>query len=341
MKSVMGVKGAIAENDLGLTLPHEHLFADLSCYWNKKVFNSNKGHYYKKITPGIRDEVAGNPWAFIDNIVLNDLAIAIEETAAFQTAGGKTIADLAPFPGMGRNPRGLLTVSETTGVNILMSAGRYSEPSMTEAEKRLTIEDIEKRVLDEFINGVEGSGIKPGLLKTGFVAQLNRESELRSLRAVGRVQNAVGCALSVHPHIWEPDSHLILDILEEEGCDLRRVILCHQDFLGGELDYLQSIVDRGPSIEFDTFGSGLIDDPMWRMDEETKLDNLVAQVERGNTSHLLISGDMFMKIMLTCGGGNGLANIPGKTLPALLARGVDPEVLNSIVVENPRRVFCH
>jgi phosphotriesterase-related protein len=212
---------------------------------------------------------------------------------------------------------------------------------MSDAEKCLSIEEIARRVLNEFKNGVDGTGIKPGILKTGFVSALNKEPELRSLRAVGRVQREVGCALSVHPHIWKPDSHIILDILEEEGCDLHKVILCHQDFLGKEFDYLQSLADRGPYLEFDTFGTGWINDPMWRTNEERKIDNVVAQINRGNTDHLLISGDMFMKVMLVRGGGIGLKNIPLHTISALAARGIDVEILNKIVVENPRRALGH
>jgi phosphotriesterase-related protein len=341
MKTVMGVNGEINADDLGFTLPHEHLFVDLSCYWNKDQFHRDERKYSQTIVPEIKRYVASEPWAYADNIVLTEVEGAIKEAESFHAAGGKTIVDLSPYPGMGRNPDGLLSVSVEAGVNVIMSGGRYSEPSMSDSEKSLTVDEIARRVLEEFKSGIGETGMKPGILKTGFVSSLDKESELRSLRAVGRAQREVGCALSVHPHIWRPDSHIILDILEEEGCDLCKVILCHQDFLGKKFDYLQSLIKRGVYIEFDTFGSGWINDPMWRTDEDQKIDNLVEQINRGNTDHLLISGDMFMKIMLECGGGIGLKNIPLHTLPALIAWGIDPEILNKIVIDNPRRALCH
>lgn len=289
----------------------------------------------------MRTEVSQNPWSFKDNIVLNNLQEAITEALAFKDAGGNTIVDLSPCTDMGRNPRGLFAVSQKTGLNIIMSSGRYSEPSMKEPEKHMQISDLVVRLLNEFINGVEDSDIKPGLLKVGFVDAINKEPEIRSLRAAGKVQRIVGCALFIHPHIWKPDSHQILDMLEEEGCDLRRVVLCHQDFLGDERDYLNSLIKRGPYLEFDTFGSGWINDPMWQKEEDRKIDHLISQINEGNADHLLISGDMCMKIMLECGGGMGLKNIPVHTMPALIARGIDQEIVNQIVIENPRQVLCH
>lgn len=337
----MGVLCEIKACDLGLTLPHEHLFTDLRCYWDAVEYTSDIRTFSQKITSEIIHEVSQKPWAFPDNLILDDLPSAIREVIAFQTAGGKTIVDASPYPGMGRKPNELRTVSEITGLNIVMACGRYTEPSMTDAEKTLSVGNLESRMLQEFVNGAEGSGIKPGLLKVGFVSKIDNEVEIRSLRAAGRVQNCVGCALAVHPHIWQPDSHQILDILEEEGCDLRKVILCHQDYLGDRMEYLRSLVERGCYLEFDTFGSGRINDPMWMSTEECKLKHVVNQINEGNVDHLLISGDVCMKIMQSSWGGSGFANIPSKVIPGLIALGVPPHVIHQIVIENPARVLCH
>lgn len=337
----MGVKDEIKVCDLGFTLPHEHLFTDLRCYWDVVEYTSDIRRYSRKIIPEINLEVSQKPWAFLDNLVLDNLPSAISEAIAFQAAGGKTIVDASPYSGMGRRPHDLRTVSEKTSLNVIMASGRYTEPSMTDAEKNLSVDDLEYRFLQEFLNGVEGLGVKPGLLKVGFVSSINNPAEIRSLRAAGRVQQNVGCALAVHPHIWQPDSHQILDILEEEGCDLRKVILCHQDYLGDRMEYLSSLVERGCYLEFDTFGSGVINDPMWMCSETSKLQHVVNQIETGNMDRILISGDMCMKIMQSSWGGAGFANIPTNVIPDLIALGIHPDVIHQITVENPARVLCH
>jgi len=341
MPSVMGVAGALEADQLGLTLPHEHLFVDLRCYCPPEPQDAAlKVHYRQPVTLQNRSEVAIHPWEYRDNPVLDDLVSSMDEVLAFKSLGGKTVADLSCSPAMGRDPQGLQQVAERTGVNIIMSAGRYTYPSLNEREKKLSVADIETLILNEFISGVQG-GIYPGMLKAGFVTTIDKEPEIRTLRAVGRVQAKVGCALAVHPHIWQPDSHHILDILEDEDCDLRRVILCHQDFLGNRTAYLDSLCKRGAYIEFDTFGCGWINDPMWQLGDAEKIGFLRQQVDLGNQQHLLISGDMCLKLMLSKWGGTGYVNIPKFVIPAMKEAGFTTELIRLITIENPARVFCH
>ena len=341
MPSVMGVKGVLPEDALGLTLPHEHLFVDLRCYCPADDQDEQQTEIVNlPVSLENRAQVIEHPWNFPDNPILDDLESAIDEAAAFAELGGKTIVDLSCSDAMGRNPPGLLQVSDRTGVNLILSAGRYTYPSLTKNERKKSVAEIEKDILELFINGVEGD-IHPGLLKAAFVNDIDKEAEIRTLRAVARVQSKVGCALAVHPHIWQPDSHRILDILEEEGCDLRRVILCHQDFLGNDTDYLNSLCRRGAYIEFDTFGSGWINDPMWQQTDHEKLTFMQKQVALGNQSRLLISGDMCLKIMLSKWGGPGYRNIPGLVIPAMRAAHFSEDLIHLITVKNPARVLCH
>lgn len=340
MASVMCVRGPVQANTLGFVLPHEHLFVDITCYCPPEPEDSElKPFYHETVSLANREQVVNNPWGIVDNARLDGLDCAIEETRLFTACGGNTIADLSPCPAMGRNPQGLLHVSEVSGINVIMSSGRYTLPSMSESDKRLSVADLEKQVLDEFINSVEG--IQPGLLKTGFVSKIDDEAEIRSLRAVSRVQHKVGCAVSVHPYIWEPISHRILDILEEEGCDLRRVILCHQDYLGDRTEYIDSLIKRGANIEFDTFGCGWINDPMWQQTDQTKINFLQKQIDLGNIEHVLISGDICLKLMLTAWGGSGYAHIPQRVVPAMKAAGFSDDMVRLLTSENAARIFCH
>ncbi len=341
MSSVMSVTGPLAKDELGLTLPHEHLFVDLRCYCPVEPRDENQRNNYRQpVTLQNRSKVVNQPWEYRDNPFLDDLESSLNEVLAFKTLGGTTIADLSCSLAMGRDPQKLRLVAERTGVNIIMSSGRYTLPSLTETERNLSEAFIEARILDEFYNGVDG-GIYPGILKAGFVGETDKEPEIRTLRAVGRAQAKIGCALAVHPHIWQPDSHRILDILEDVGCDLRRVILCHQDFLGLQTAYLDSLCKRGVYIEFDTFGSGWINDRMWQLTDEQKIGFLKQQVDLGNQEQLLISGDMCLKLMLKKWGGVGYVNIPKFVIPAMKAAGFSSEVIHLITVENPARVFCH
>jgi len=50
---------------------------------------------------------------------------------------------------------------------------------------------------------------------------------------------------------------------------------------------------------------------------------------------------MCMKIMLACGGGVGLKNIPLNVIPAMRRLGINSETINQIITENPKTVFSH
>ncbi len=71
MTQIMTVLGPISPDDLGFTLPHEHIFIDLTAF------------------PG--GVTTGGLDAIIDPLRYTD--IMIEELRAFQAAGGKSLID--------------------------------------------------------------------------------------------------------------------------------------------------------------------------------------------------------------------------------------------------------
>ncbi len=346
MSIVQTVLREIKDNELGFTLPHEHIFLDLSYYWSGDVKEIvQRSRYEEKVTLTNRSDVIYNPWAYRDNTILNDMDSAINELLAFKGYGGRSIADTTAYSKMGRDPEALCYVSGITGINVIMSSGRYSEPSMDDEEKRMSVADIEKRILGEFLNGVKNTGIKPGFIKVGFAGELNKECELNSLRAAARAQKKIGCAFSLHPNIWKCESHFLLDIIEEEGGDLRKVILCHQDFTGEHSEYHDSLVKRGVYIEFDTFGCECVADPLdiniWFRSDGQKIDYVVKQIELGNADHILLSGDMCLKIFFSKWGGWGYTHLPKHIFPRMRGKNISEENIFLMSVENPKRVFCH
>ena len=131
MATINTVLGEIKDSDMGLTLPHEHLFIDLSYYWTGEPREVAKRAFFsQKMSLELHAEAIYNPWAFKDNTILDDEESAIFEANAFKSYGGRSIIDVTPHAGMGRDPEALRRVSAQTGINVVMSAGRYSEPSL-------------------------------------------------------------------------------------------------------------------------------------------------------------------------------------------------------------------
>src|SRR5262249_16055421 len=93
---IMTVTGPVSQDDLGVVLPHEHVFIDLV------------------------KEYRGNG-------LLNDEHLARAELAGLREAGGGTLVDLT-LDEIGRDPAALRRVSEASGVQIVMGCGHYRDP---------------------------------------------------------------------------------------------------------------------------------------------------------------------------------------------------------------------
>jgi phosphotriesterase-related protein len=98
---IMSVTGPVQPCDLGVVLPHEHVFADL-----------------------VRE--------YRGTGLLNDEYLARRELEAFAAAGGTTLVDLT-VDEIGRNPPALRRAAEAAGVTIVMGCGHYRDPYLDRA----------------------------------------------------------------------------------------------------------------------------------------------------------------------------------------------------------------
>ena len=69
-------------------------------------------------------QVRRNAMLFKDNLVQDDLDLAIQESAEYKFAGGQTLINV-DLPGMGRDPLALQKIARATGLHIVASTGWY------------------------------------------------------------------------------------------------------------------------------------------------------------------------------------------------------------------------
>jgi phosphotriesterase-related protein len=125
--AVMTVAGPVADDELGVVLPHEHLVSDVRAY-----YSTPDDPVLRAIGDGpVVIEHLGllrrNLFAVRDNLVLGDLDTAIAEVAAFAGLGGGTIVDTTP-PDGGRDPLALAEIARRAGVHVVMGSGHYIHP---------------------------------------------------------------------------------------------------------------------------------------------------------------------------------------------------------------------
>lgn len=337
---VMTVTGAISVDDLGLTLMHEHLLNDCRCWWNKPKEPERQFLAEGPVRIGILGELRMDPFVNLDNCALDDEEATVNELAPFTAAGGRTVVD-PTCNGIGRNPYALVRISRTTGVNIVMGGGYYLESSHPVDVGSMTPEQVADEIVREAHRGVGGTGVKIGLIGEIGVSADFTKAETISLRGAAQAQIRTGLPLMVHLPGWYRHAHKVLDIVEEEGADVCHTVLCHMNPSGEDTAYQDSLAKRGAFIEYDMIGMDY-----WYADQQVQCpsdeDNaraIARLAEAGFLDRLLLSQDVFLKMMLTRHGGFGYAYVLRHFLPRLKRHGLSDAQVRRMMVDNPKSVF--
>ena len=337
---VMTVTGPIAASAMGVTLPHEHILNDCRCWWHKPKEPDRQHLATEPVHMGIIGELRMDPFVNLDNCALDDEPLAIAELLAFRNAGGQTVVD-PTCRGIGRNPEALVRISAATGLNIVMGSGYYLQTSHPPELKRLSIDGVADEIVAEAHEGVGKTGVKIGLIgEIGVSGDFTPEEE-KSLRGAGRAQKRTQLPLMVHLPAWYRHAHRVLDIVGEEGGDLRHTILCHMNPSGGDVDYQTSLAARGAFIEYDMLGMDY-----WYADQQVQCpsdeDNaraIAGLIKNGFGDRLLLSHDVFIKMMLSHYGGFGYAYVLKHFVPRLRRHGVAENAITAMLIDNPAQVF--
>lgn len=301
MSHIMTVLGPVAADTLGIVLPHEHLLCDMR-------------------------RVTGN----FDHLV-DDAMLAIKEVMQFKDAGGTSLVDVTSW-GLGRDPRTLQHISQETGLHIVMGCGWYRESFFDRPLYESTVDEIAAEIVAEINDGVGDTGVRAGIIgEVGSDKHFISPAEERSLRAAARAHRQTGLTITTHA-VLSPVGLAQLDLLEEEGVDLRRVIVGHCDGYPHP-DYHQVLAKRGAYVEFDTFRG------RYSWDVHRRLGLVTEFIQRGYLEHLLLSHDICWKSHLKAYGGTGYDFLLTEFVPMLQEAGLSQEQIHILLVENPRRAL--
>ncbi|MCY3779317.1 MAG: phosphotriesterase-related protein [Chloroflexi bacterium] len=296
------VFGEMEPSILGRTLMHEHVFCDVY-----------------RVTGRL-------------NELLNDEALAVEELASLRNAGGTALVEVTT-PDLGRDPQALCRVAEKTELHIVMGTGWYRQPFYPPEIDRLPTNRLAEMMIEELTVGVEGSGIRAGIIgEIGIDLDYATAQEERVLRAAARAQKATGAPITTHASMY-PVGLAQLEILNDEGADLSRVIIGHCDTYLDQ-SYHLAILEAGAYVQFDTVGRN-------HMNPDSRRARALVELARlGWKDKLLLSSDRCHRSDLRAFGGVGYGYVFTTFLDMLRAEGIDDETLNTITIENPRRALA-
>ena len=332
---IMTVNGIVRKEDLGITTPHEHALIDISIQYFGDRTPGSVG-WDAKVAPEYYDALMINCYELRDNLRLDDHDLAIREVSLFAKAGGKTFVDVT-IDGIGRDVRFLQRLAQETGMNVVTCCGYYTQDAHPEWVKTKSVGEIADVMVKELTEGIDGTGIKAGIIgEIGTGTEVHPE-EIRVLKAAAIAHQKTGAPIMVHLSPWAQHGMFVLDLLEAEGVTPENVCLCHTDILLDTED-MKRIMDRGAYLEFDNFGKeypvpcayGRFPTDAERMEVFYRL------IDAGCIDRLLVSCDICLKKLLVAHEGPGYAHFLTKIAGMIREHYENAEeILHTLLVTNP------
>jgi phosphotriesterase-related protein len=324
MKQINTVNGPVSTADLGRTYMHEHIFV---------------------LTPEIQSNYP-EEWGSEDDRV-ND---AVTRLRALAAQGVRTIFDLTVV-GLGRDVARIRRVAQQVPeLNIVVATGLYTfdalprffmhrGPTMSEELGRELPEPLVEMFERDIVDGIADTGVRAGMIKCAIDHFGLTPDVERIFRAVAEVHRRTGTPITVHTNPAHHSGHHVKRILcDEEGVDPQAIVLGHSGDTS-DLDYLSEMADHGFLLGMDRFGI-LHDVPF-----EQRAETLLQMCARGYASSIVMSHDASCYIDWL--GPEAAAmnpewnylHIGERVLPYVLERGITPEQVNTMLVDNPRRLL--
>jgi phosphotriesterase-related protein len=312
---VSTVLGPIAPGQVGVTLMHEHLTTDVA---------RALGHH----DPGIEQR-------------RGVLARVDATLAAVAELGVRTFVDVGTQQ-FGPSPLFLLAAAARSRVHIVSAIGCFPldmMPAPSWAYPPATQRQIEEELLALAEHGVYAAGVRPGILKLGTGLGGINELEERFFRAAGAVHRRTGLAVTTHSHMTRLAEEQV-DLLADAGVDLRRVVIGHIGWGSSKHDVERhaALADRGVTLGLDMIG--LNERPI-----DEYVDIAVDLIHAGYTDRIVFAHD-------STAVSRGLREIYGEGftagdptiihrvfVPKLRDRGVDEATIETILIDNPRRIL--
>jgi len=302
MTSIHTTLGPKNSAELGLLLPHEHIFVDLRT-WD---------------TPGYAQ-------ADIEDVV----RLMVPELAKAQASGVTAIVECSTV-GVGRRADIDRAVSQAAQLPVVVPTGVYREPWIPDWIHKASEASLADWMLSEVQGEIEDSSVQAGWIKLSAGDDGITECETKILRAAataGRATNAVIGSHTIRGRVVRDQ----LDIIEAMGYAPERFIWIHTQ-VEPDFSLHLEMARRGAWLEYDAIGN----------DDENDLKNIQRLLDADLGDHLLLSHDRgwYDPALPRGGTPKPYTYLPEEFLPKLRGLGVDEATIHQLTRENPYRAFA-
>lgn len=295
--------GAKRAEDLGMILPHEHLFVDLGPV-----------------------EAASYLHANVDEAV----AVMTPEVEKIKAQGVTALVECTPV-GVGRRADIDLAISKATNFPVVLPTGIYREPWVPQWARDAHEDAICEWMVQELTQGIEDTGIPAAWIKVSAGDDGLTGVERKILRAAARAGAQTGAIIGSHTiRGWVVREQL--QIIEEAGYTPNRFIWIHTQAEPDTTLHLE-MGRRGAWLEYDGIGG---------QPDEWYVEAVLRLLDAGFGEQLMLSQDRGWYDPSKPGGGTvkPFTHLAGEFLPKLRAAGVDDAVIKQLVQTNPFAAYA-
>lgn len=303
MKLLYTTLGPLQQHEVGMILPHEHVFVDLR-------------------TPDVPGYGEADPAD-----VVRLMAPQIEAIKA----QGITVLVECSTGGVGRRADIDLAVSKATNFPIVVPTGNYREPWIPAWVAKASEDELESWMVRELEEQIEDTGFRAAWIKISAGDDGITPLEERILRAAVRASKRTGAIIGSHTI----KGRVVLDqldIIAEEGGAADRFISIHTH---AEPDFglHKEVAGRGAWIEYDHIGS---------VPAEEFVGLVMRAAEAGLDRQLMISHDRGWYDPAQPGGGTPkpYTVLVDEILPGLRSAGMGEDAITRLTHDNPFSAYA-
>jgi phosphotriesterase-related protein len=312
MAAVETVKGPIDVEELGRTLIHEHF---------RTTDEAARFQF-----PHLYDEQA-------------EWDAAISDANAVKGHGIATVVD----PGamfLNRDAAFSKRVADESGLQVVLATGVYTYDHLPQVLLNRDEDQLADIFVYEIENGIQGTGIKPALIKCAADEPGVTPNIEKVHRAAARASNRTGTPIMAHSRPASGTGPEQMRILVEEGVDPALVQVAHTGDTD-DLDYIERLLDTGCYIGLDRYGIDIY------LPTDKRQATTLALLERGYAERMFIAQDYcsnidwFPREVQEYLKANEVPDwsmtfLFEKVIPELKERGMTDDQLDQMMVENPK-----
>jgi phosphotriesterase-related protein len=271
--------------------------------------------------------------------------IAVNGLAHLYELGVRTVVDLT-VPGLGRDVELVARVAERVRINLIAATGWYATNSLPRyfhfhgPGRAFDVSDpLSELFVRDIREGIGEGKVRAGLLKVATDEEGFTPDVVRVISAAAIAHGETGVTISTHSH---PSSRNGLEqqaFLAKRGVAPQRIIIGHSGD-SEDLDYLRALMDNGSTIGMDRFGMESV------LPDERRVRTVLALLELGYEDRMVLSHDAAFYSHITPPSWRRTSaphwrmdTISTRILPMLRDAGVSSELINQMMVTNPRRLL--